>query len=134
MAVKQTAGRDALGEFALSDLGESMQPIIRSMQEWGCITRAKDGMNRLFKGNLFVGGVGLTVFARDALSHRPTPRADIESAPTAVGEHSICSPNVWRPRKGMRANSVRPYNLYTISKEPSMCVGWLFLICTVYSW
>ena len=58
MAVKQTAGRDALGEFALSDLGESMQPIIRSMQEWGCITRAKDWMNRLFKGNLFVGGVG----------------------------------------------------------------------------
>ena len=112
MAVKQTAGRDALGEFALSDLGESMQPIIRSMQEWGCITRAKDGMNRLFKGNLFMGGVGLTVFARDALPHRPTPRADIESAPTAVGEHSICSRNVWRPRKGMRANSVRPYNLY----------------------
>ena len=41
MAVKQTAGRDALGEFALSDLGESMRPIIRSMQEWGLYYQGK---------------------------------------------------------------------------------------------
>ena len=78
MAVKQTAGRDALGEFALSDLGESMQPIIRSMQEWGCITRAKDGMNRLFKGNLFVGGVG-------ANSVRPRCFASPPNSPGGYG-------------------------------------------------
>ena len=33
-----------------------------------------------------------------------------------LGEHSLCSRNVWRPRKAMRANNVRPYTFYT--REP----------------